>query len=65
MVCIGPHSLCREKAVIAAAHIPQAPPDGNADLAAVYALPPGDFRLADTGNVVGSDAAGLCGGGMD
>ena len=45
MVCIGPPSLCREKAVIAAAHIPQAPPDGNADLAAVYAFPPGNFRL--------------------
>src|SRR5699024_524171 len=39
-----PPSLCRKKAVIAAAHIPQAPPGGNADLAAVYALPPGDFR---------------------
>ena len=64
MVCIGPPSLCREKAVIAAAHIPQAAPDGNADLAAVYALPPGDFRLADTGDVVGPDAAGLGGGGM-
>src|SRR5699024_5897954 len=64
MVCIGPPSLCRKKAVIAAAHIPQSPPDSNADLAAVYALPPGDFRLADTGDVVGPDAAGLCRGGM-
>ena len=50
--------------VIVAAHIPQAPPDGNADLAAVYVLPPGDFRLVDTGDVVGHNAAALCGGGM-
>ena len=44
--------LFRSKAVIAAVHIPQAPPDGNADLAAVYALHPGNFGLVDTGDVV-------------
>ena len=31
-------SLCLEKAIIAAAHIPQTSTDGNADLAAVDAL---------------------------
>ena len=38
------------------------PADGNADFAAADTLPPGDFWLADTGYVVGKDAAGLCGG---
>ena len=60
MVCIGAPSLGWER-VIVAAHIPQAPPDGNADFAAVYALPPGDFRLLDTGDVIGHNAAALCG----
>ena len=57
-------SLCLGKAIIAAAHIPQTPADGNADLTAMDTLSPGDFRLADTGDVVGPDAADLCGGGM-
>ena len=47
MVCIGTPSLCLKKVIIAAAHIPQTPTDGNADLAAVDALSPGDFRLLD------------------
>ena len=53
-------SLCLEKAIIAAAHIPQTSTDGNADLAAVDALYPRDFRLLDTGDVVGVNTAGLC-----
>ena len=56
--------ICLEKAIIATAHIPQPPTDGNADLAAVDALSPGDFRLLDTGNVVGVNSAGLCRSGM-
>ena len=64
MVCIGTPSLCLKKVIIAAAHIPQTPTDGNADLAAVDALSPGDFRLLDTGNVVGVNTAGLCRSGM-
>ena len=64
MVCIGTPSLCLEKVIIAAAHIPQTSADGNADLAAVDALSPGDFRLLDTGNVVGVNTAGLCRSGM-
>ena len=59
MVCIGTPSLCLEKAIIAAAHIPQTSTDGNADLAAVDALSPGDFRLLDTSNVVGVNTAGV------
>ena len=57
-------SLCLEKAIIAAAHIPQTPVDSNANLAAVDALYPRDFRLPDTSNVVGMNTAGLCWGGM-
>ena len=57
-------SLCLEKAIIAAAHIPQTPADGNADLTAMDTLSPGDFRLLDTGNVVGVNTAGLCRSGM-
>ena len=57
-------SLCLEKAIIAAAHIPQTPADGNANLAAVDALYPRDFRLLDTSNVVGVNMAGLCRSGM-
>ena len=53
MVCIGMPSLCLKKVIIAAAHILQTPADGNANLAAVDALYPRDFRLLDTGNVVG------------
>ena len=53
MVCIGMPSLCLEKVIIAAAHTPQSPVDGNADLTAMDTLSPGDFRLLDTGNVVG------------
>ena len=34
--------------------------DGNADLAAVDTLSPGDFRLPDTSNVVSVNTAGLC-----
>ena len=64
MVCIGMPSLCLEKAIIAAAHIPQTPADGNADLAAVDALYPRDFRLLDTSNVVGVNTAGLCRSGI-
>ena len=64
MVCIGTPSLCLKKDIIATAHIPQTPVDGNADLAAVDALYPRDFRLLDTGNVVGVNTAGLCRGGM-
>ena len=50
--------------IIAAAHIPQTPADGNANLAAVDALYPRDFRLLDTSNVVGVNTAGLCRSGM-
>ena len=57
-------SLCLEKAIIAAAHIPQTSTDGNADLAAVDALSPGDFRLLDTSHVIGVNTAGLCRSGM-
>ena len=60
MVCIGTPSLCLKKDIIATAHIPQAPADGNANLAAVDALYPRDFRLLDTSNVVGVNTAGLC-----
>ena len=44
--------------------IPQTPADGNADLTAMDTLSPGDFRLLDTGNVVGVNTAGLCRSGM-
>ena len=64
MVCIGTPSLCLKKVIIAAAHIPQTSTDGNADLAAMDTLSPGDFRLLDTGNVVGVNTAGLCRSGM-
>ena len=60
MVCIGTPSLCLKKDIIATAHIPQPPVDGNADLTAMDTLSPGDFRLLDTGNVVGVNTAGLC-----
>ena len=60
MVCIGTPSLCLKKVIIAAAHIPQPPVDGNADLTAMDTLSPGDFRLLDTGNVVGVNTADLC-----
>ena len=49
---------------VALAHIPQTSTDGNADLAAVDALYPRDFRLLDTSNVVGVNTAGLCRSGM-
>ena len=64
MVCIGTPSLCLKKVIIAAAHIPQPPANGNADLAAVDALSPGDFRLLDTSHVIGVNTAGLCRSGM-
>ena len=38
MVCIGTPSLCLKKVIIAAAHIPQPPVDGNADLTAMDLL---------------------------
>ena len=53
IVCIGTPSLCLKKVIIVAAHIPQSPVDGNADLTAMDTLSPGDFRLLDTGDVVG------------
>lgn len=61
---IGTPSLCLKKVIIAAAHIPQTPADGNANLAAVDALYPRDFQLLDTSNVVGVNTEGLCRSGM-